>query len=68
MVPTTKKEAPTENAFMGATPHKAVTNHFPQAGGNRTSEAPGFFFDPTTGGEGVETPPPMTPSKPPSVQ
>ena len=35
---------------MGATPHKAVTNCFPQVGGNRTSEAPG--------GEGVETPPP----------
>ena len=43
---------------MGATPHKAVTNRFPQVGGNRTSEAPGVVFDPTTGGEGVETPPP----------
>ena len=32
---------------MGATPHQAVTNHFPQAGGNRT-----------LGDEGVETPPP----------
>ena len=41
---------------MGATPHKAVTNHFPQEGGNRTSEAPGAIFDPTTGGGGVETP------------
>ena len=41
---------------MGATPHKAVTNRFPQVGGNRTSEAPGVVFDPTTGGEGVETP------------
>ena len=40
---------------MGATPHKAVTNIFPQVGGNRTSEAPGVIFDPTTGGEGVET-------------
>ena len=43
---------------MGATPHKAVTNRFPQAGANRTSEAPGVVFDPTTGDEGVETPPP----------
>ena len=43
---------------MGATPHKAVTNCFPQAGGNRTSEAPGVVFDPTTGDEGVKTPPP----------
>ena len=25
---------------MGATPHKAITNRFPQVGGNRTSEAP----------------------------
>ena len=43
---------------MGATPHKAVTNLFPQVGGNRTSEAPGVVFDPTTGGKGMETPPP----------
>ena len=46
---------------MGATPHKAVTNRFPQAGGTRTSEAPGVSFDPTLGDKGVETPPPMTP-------
>ena len=56
MVPTTRKEAPTGNAPMGATPHKAVTNRFPQEGGNRTSEAPGVVFDPITGGRGVETP------------
>ena len=43
---------------MGATPHKAVTNRFPQVGRNRTSAAPGVVFDPTTEGEGVETPPP----------
>ena len=41
---------------MGATSHKAVTNRFPQEGGNRTSEAPGVVFDPTTRDEGVETP------------
>ena len=41
---------------MGATPHKAVTNRFPQEGGNRTSEAPGVVLDPITGGGGVETP------------
>ena len=51
---------------MGATPHKAVTNRFPQVGGNQTSEAPEVVFDPTTGGEGMETSPlkplpPMTP-------
>ena len=41
---------------MGETPHKAVTSRFPQPGGNRTSEAPRVVFDPTLGGEGVETP------------
>ena len=43
---------------MGAIRLKAVTNRFPQVGGNRTSEAPGVVFDPTQGDEGVETPPP----------
>ena len=43
---------------MGATPHKAVTSRFPQVGGNRNSEAPGVIFDPTTKGEGMESPPP----------
>ena len=43
---------------MGATPHKAVTSCFPRVGGNRTSEAPGVVFKPTTGTEGMETPPP----------
>ena len=43
---------------MGATPHKAVTNHFPQAGANQTSEAPRVIFDPTLGDGGMETPPP----------
>ena len=42
---------------MGATPHKAVTNRFPQS----APEAPGVVFDPTLGDEGVETPPPITP-------
>ena len=49
---------------MGTIPHKAVTNRFPQEGGKRTSEAPRVIFDPTIGDEGVENPPPMTPSKP----
>ena len=51
VVPTTiRKEAPTGNAPMGATPHEAVTNCFPQVGGNRTTEA--------SEDKGVETPPP----------
>ena len=49
VVPTIRKEAPTGNAPMGATPLKAVTNRFPQVGGNRISEAPGVVFDPTPG-------------------
>ena len=61
VVTTTKKEAPTGNAPMGTTPHKAVTNRFPQVWGNQTSEAPRVVFDTTIGDEGVETPPPMTP-------
>ena len=63
VVPTIRKEAPTGNAPMGATPLKAVTNRFPQIGGNRISEAPRVIFNPTLGGEGVETPPPNVSSK-----
>ena len=51
----TRKEAPTGNVPIGATPLKAVTNRFPPAGENQTSEAPGVVFDPTIGEEGVET-------------
>ena len=58
-----KEEAPTGNAPMGAIPLKAVTNHFPLAGENQTSEAPGVVFDPTIGDEGMETPPPNDSSK-----
>ena len=63
VVPTTRKEAPTGNAPMGTTPLKAVTNHFPQVGGNRILEAPGVIFDPTLGDEGVKTPLPNDSSK-----
>ena len=48
---------------MGATPLKAVTNHFPEVRGKRISEAPRVVFDPTLGGKGVETPPPNDSSK-----
>ena len=34
VIPTTRKEAPTGNPPMGATPHKAITNRFPQEWGN----------------------------------
>ena len=48
---------------MGALPHKAVTNRFPQEGENPTSEAPGVIFDLTIGEGGVETPLPNDSSK-----
>ena len=41
---------------MRATPHKAVTNCFPQEGESQTSEAAEVVFDPTTRDEGMETP------------
>ena len=54
MVPTIRKEAPTRKAPMGATPHKAVTNRFPQTGGTKV---PRVIFEPTIRDEGMETPP-----------
>ena len=42
----------------GGNSSQAVTNHFPQPGGNGNSEAPEVIFDPTLGDEGVETPSP----------
>ena len=57
VVPTTREEAPTGNAPMGATAHKAVTNRFPQEGGNQTSE----------GKRAWKPLFPMTPPKPHSV-
>ena len=59
----TRKEAPTENAPMGAIPLKAVTSPFPREEENTTSEAPGVVFDPTIGEGGVETPLPNDSSK-----
>ena len=56
VVPTTiRKEAPTGNAPMGDSPLQAVTNYFPQTGGNRVTEAPEVVFDLTPGKKGVET-------------
>ena len=48
---------------MGVIPHKAVTNRFPLAEEDQTSEAAGVVFGPTIGEEGVETPPPNDSSK-----
>ena len=58
VVPTTiRQEAPIANTPMGATPPKAVTNRFPQLGGNRATKASEVVFDPIQGDEGVETSP-----------
>ena len=48
---------------MGAIPLKIVTNHFPLAGENQTSEAPGVVYNLIIGEEGVETPLPNDSSK-----
>ena len=58
MVPTTiRKEAPTENAPMGTTLLKAVTNRFPQVGENRTTEAPEVSFPPNDSSKATLSPP-----------
>ena len=43
---------------MGVISFQAVTNRFPQIGGNQTSEAPGVVFDPTTGARAWKPLPP----------
>ena len=43
---------------MGDSPLQAVTNCFPQAGGNRVTEAPEVVFYLTQREDGMETPPP----------
>ena len=58
VVPTIRKEAPTENVHMGNNPLQAVSSRFPQEGENRITEAPEVVFDLTLGDKGMETPPP----------
>ena len=58
VVPTKRKEAPTENIPMGDNPLQAVAIYFPQVGGIRTTEAPEVIFNLTQGDEGMETSPP----------
>ena len=52
-----KKEAPTGNTPMGDNP-KAVISHFLPIRGNQTTEVTRVIFNPTTGAEGMVTPPP----------
>ena len=52
----TRKEAPTRNATMGATPLKAITNCFLLGGENLTSDALGVVSEPTIRKEVVEIP------------
>ena len=42
---------------MGDSLPQAVTNRFPQAGGNQVTETPEVVFDLTQGDEGIEIPP-----------
>ena len=61
VVPTTRKEAPTGNTPMGATPHKAVTSHFPQVGETELQRLQGSFSTPQQGTRVWKPLPPMTP-------
>ena len=60
VVPTTRKEAPTGNAPMGATPHKAVTNRFPQVGETELLRLQGSFLTPQQGARAWKPLSPMT--------
>ena len=51
-----KKRGSYRKCPYGAIPPKAVTYHFPEIEENKSSEAPGVVFDPTTGEAGVKTP------------
>ena len=46
VAPTTRKEAPAGNAPIGAIPHKAVTNRFPQEGETELQRLQGSFSTP----------------------
>ena len=50
------KEAFTGNAPIGVNPLQAVTNIFPQAGGNLVTHAPEVVFDLTQGDKGIWKP------------
>ena len=57
--PQQEKRLLQETTLWGAFPHKAVTNRFPQTGGNRTSEAPVVIFRPHNRGRGCGNPSPQ---------
>ena len=61
------KEAPTGHIPLGDSPLQAVTSHFPQAGGNRTTDAPEVVFDLTPSDKLGVTPLPNDPSISPPV-
>ena len=56
--PHNKKRGSYRKRPYGGNSSQSSNQSFSSGGANRTSEAPGVVFDPTTGGEGVETPPP----------
>ena len=45
VVPTIRKDAPTDNVSVGDNPLQVVTSRFPQVGGNRITEASEVVFD-----------------------
>ena len=62
-----KKRGSYRKCPYGCNSSQSSNQFFPQVGGNQTTEASEVIFDPIQGDEGVETPPPVTPYKPPSV-
>ena len=54
--PHNKKRGSYRKRPYGGNSSQSSNQSFSSGGGNRTSEAPGVVFDPTTGGEGMETP------------
>ena len=58
-----KKRGSYRKRPYGGNSSQAVTNRFPHTEENKTSEAPGVVFDPTTGEGGMETPLPNDSSK-----
>ena len=56
----TRKDAPTGSASMGATPHKAVTNHFHQVGETKLQRLQWTFPTPQQGTRAWKPLPPMT--------
>ena len=62
-----KKRGSYRKRPYGGNSSQSSNQSFSSGRGNQISEAPSVVFNPTLGREGVQTPPPMTPQKSPSV-